>query len=156
MATGDPFQTLLVLSDMGFPIYSAGGIRQTLTPIGGAGNILRDINGELVDLSDTAFQKFASRIECTDQNSPGIDGIWPGKILTVDCVVELAYSTNTGSPARPPVEGSTWTSGDFTVYRPRLLMMVKNYELSLDEWPSDVSWSMDLEEVTLEGVTGSV
>jgi len=141
------FQTLLVLSDSGVPLYSARGVIQTLTPIGAAANLVRDINGELVDLSDNEFQKFSSNISCTDVNPPALNGVWPGKVLTVDCAFELAFKTSGGSPIRGVVSGSSRTDGDFTFYRPQMTMMVTNYQQSFDEWECQYSWSIDLEEV---------
>ena len=106
------FQTLLVLSTpLGIPFYSARGLKQTLTPIQAAtANIQRDINGTLVDIaSNSSFQKYASHIECGDSDTRStlaLDGIWPGQLVTVDCVAELITKT---TPARTFVPGSEWT-----------------------------------------------
>ena len=145
------FQTLLVLSTpLGIPIYSARGLKQTLTPIQAAGaNIQRDINGSLVDIDagSTSFQKYASHIECGDsdtRSSLAFDAIWPGQLVTVDCVAELI---TLGTPARTFVPGSEWTdSSGFLHYRPRLYMMVTNFSSQESEWEATVSWSLDLEE----------
>ena len=133
---------------MGIPFYSARGLSQVLTPIQQAANAMRDINGTLIDLSDPDFRKYASHIECSDMVGPAVNAVWPGKILTVDCVVELAYLTSGGSPDRTVVSGSSRTHGNFTFYRPQLTMMVLAYETGTgDEWENTPSWSMDLEEV---------
>ena len=145
------FQTLLVLSTpLGIPIYSARGLKQTLTPIAAAGaNIQRDINGTLADIDtgNTSFQKYASHIECGDsdtRSSLAFDAIWPGQLVTVDCVAELI---TLGTPARTFVPGSEWTdSSGFLHYRPRLYMMVTNFSSQESEWEATVSWSLDLEE----------
>jgi hypothetical protein len=138
--------TLLEISGMGIAPYSARGLTQTLTPIGAASVQRRTINGALDDLSRDQFRKFASKISCTDQTTPAIDGIWPGMELTVDCVVELVAPT--GSPlSRTPVPGSQRMIGAFTAYRPRLTMRVTNYNASLGEYEGDVQWELDLEEV---------
>jgi hypothetical protein len=146
------FQTLLVLSTpLGIPFYSARGLKQTLTPIAAAGaNIQRDINGMLVDTSDVGhnpFQKYASHIECGDSDTRSalaLDGVWPGQLVTVDCVAELITKT---TPARTFVPGSEWTdTSGFLHYRPRLNMMVMNFSSQESEWEATVTWSLDLEE----------
>ena len=144
------FQTLLVLSTpLGIPFYSARGLKQTLTPIQAASaNIQRDINGTLVDIaSNSSFQKYASHIECGDSDTRStlaLDGIWPGQLVTVDCVAELITKT---TPARTFVPGSEWTdSSGFLHYRPRLNMMVMNFSSQESEWEATVTWSLDLEE----------
>ncbi len=65
------------------------------------------------------FRKYKSSISCRDQEPPAIDGVWPGHVVTVECVAELSYPTG-GSPARPVVSGSTRTQGGFVFYRPQL------------------------------------
>jgi hypothetical protein len=140
--------TLLVLSTpMGVPLFSARGLKQSLTVIRQAQQLRRTINGELVDLSLSQFRKYASTISCTDQRAPAIDGIWPGQILTVSCVAELSYLTAGGSPARTVVSGSSYTEGDFTFYRPQLTMRVVTPQTEMDEWKASVGWSLQLEEI---------
>ena len=139
--------TLLVLSSMGVPLYSARGLTQTLTPIDAARQIRRDINGTLVDLSTEPFRKYSSKITCKDFNTPAIDRIYIGMILGVSCVAELAYTTSSGSPARSVVSGSSRTQGNYTFYRPILNMMVTGYSTSTEEYLGEVNWELDLEEV---------
>jgi hypothetical protein len=143
--------TLLRLDPIGVPPYSARGISQTLEPIDAAAQLRRSINGTLVDLSDAAFRKYRSTITCTDQQHPALSGVWPGQVLTVDCVAELSYLTATGSASRPLADTTddpaTRTEGSFTFYRPRLTMMVTGFRTEFAEWQADVSWTLDLEEV---------
>ncbi|RWC29850.1 MAG: hypothetical protein EOS70_23465 [Mesorhizobium sp.] len=143
--------TLLRLDPIGVPPYSARGITQTLEPADGAAQLARTVNGEMIDLSDNAFRKYKSNISCSDFQQPALAGIWPGQILTVDCVVELSYLTSGGSPEREvagtTADPATRTEGSFTFYRPRLTMMVTGYRTSFAEWDADVAWSLDLEEV---------
>lgn len=138
--------TLLVLSVGGVPLYSARDIEQTLQPIKAAQSARRTVNGLLVDLSVTAFHKYESKISCTDVEAPALDGIFPGLMLTVDCVAELVYQTG-GSPSRTVVSGSARTVGAYTIYRPRLSMMVVGLEQRLGEAGHESRWSLDLEEV---------
>lgn len=149
MATGDkPTDgSLLVLSSLGIPLYSARGLTQTLTPIQQGFDVRRDINGNLVDLSNSSFRKYSSTITCRDMNSPSIDGLYVGQVVTVDCVAELSYITTGGTPSRTVVSNSSRVVGDYTFYRPQLQMMITNYSISADEYAADVSWQLDLEEV---------
>lgn len=138
--------TILVLSGVGITPYSARGLSQTLEPIDTAANMRRTINGNLRDLSATQFRKYKSTITAKDQSPPALAGAWPGKVVTVDCVVELAVAAGTALD-RTAVPGSTRTEGGFTYYRPRLIMRVRNYTNALEEWRADYAWSLQLEEV---------
>lgn len=139
--------TLLTLSGVGVPEYSARGAQQTLEPIAAAqGRMRRSINGAMVDLGGDQFQKYASTITCTDQNPPAVDGVWEGQLVTVDCVRELACKAG-GTPQRTVVPGSQRTGADGTIfYRPRLSMVVLTFNLLMDEYPASTGWTMALEE----------
>jgi hypothetical protein len=141
----DTFQTLLVLSVMGVPLYSARGLSQTLEPIDASKNMRRSINGILTDVAHTQFRKYQSKITCTDTRVPAADGIWPGMTIVVDCVAFLSYPTG-GTPQRTVVSGSSFTEGSFTFYRPRLTMLVTATTVQVDEWAATVPWELDLEE----------
>lgn len=132
---------------MGTPLYSARGLHQTLTPIQSAGYLLRDINGDLCNLSDANFAKYASTVTGEDQQSPAANGVMPGMQITVDCIVELAYLTSGGSATRSVVSSSSYTEGDFTRYRPQLVMLVVGLEIDCDEWGATNNWTLSLEEV---------
>ena len=142
--------TLLMLDSFGVPFYSARGLTQTLTPINAAGNLRRDINGALHDLSDVHFQKYSSKITCTDIRTLVPDNIWPGQQIVVECVHELYYPSS-GSPQRTPVSGSqrTEVSGSYTFifYRPVITFLVTGVNAQTAEWTADVQWEIDLEEV---------
>lgn len=143
--------TLLRLDPIGVPPYSARKLNQTLEPIDGAAQLARTVNGELTDLSDgETFRKYKSTISCTDQQMPALSGVWPGMILTVDCVAELSYLTG-GSPEREiagtTADPATDTQDGFVFYRPRLTMRVVGYSTNITEWDADIAWRLDLEEV---------
>lgn len=139
--------TLLVISGMGVSPYSARGLSQTLDPIEAAKQIERDVNGELVDLSIPAMRKYRSRISCTDINTPAVAGIWPGSVVTVECVHELSFLTsNPSAQERPEVPGSIRVEGDHTFYRPILIMMFMGFSTSGEEFQRQVAWSFELEE----------
>ena len=138
---------MLTLSGIGVPPYSARGASQTLEPIQASQQLRRTINGELIDISRAEFRKYRSTISCVDQQPPAIDGVWPGRVLTVGCISELSYLTAGGAPARPLVSGSSRTEGDYTFYRPSLTMRVVAFSQDTDEYGAAVSWSLQLEEV---------
>lgn len=150
--------TVLSLSGVGVPPYSARGLRQTLTPVDAARQMHRTVNGTLRDFSAPQFRKYESTITGTDQQPPACDGVWPGQEVTVDCIVELAVqgevdATDTGATdatealGRTPVAGSTRTESGFTFYRPKLNMRVTSFSIERDEWGAQVRWTMELEEV---------
>jgi len=139
--------TLLVITGLDIPPYAARGLTQTLEPIPAAQNFRRTVNATLKNTAAAQFQKYKSQITCSDSVTPAFDGIFPGLIVTVDCVYELSYRTAGGSPQRPIVDGSSRSEGDFTFYRPRLEMMVIQTTGSEDDWGAATSWSIDLEEV---------
>ena len=139
--------TFLTISGLGGFQYQARGLSQTLNVIGETKQQQRDINGNLVDLSNPAFRKFSSRIVCTDVDAPPLDGLFPGMEVTVDCAVEFCYLTgNPGSPFRNEVSGSSYVQGNYTFYRPSLIMIVMDVQHHLDEWKRDNGWELDLEE----------
>lgn len=139
-------QTMLVLSTMGVPLYSARGLSQTIEPIEAAANMRRSINGILTDVAHTQFRKYKSKISCTDMRTPAFDAAWPGLTVVVDCVAYLSYPTG-GTPQRTVISGSDFTEGAFTFYRPRLTMMVTANSAQTDEWDATVPWELELEEV---------
>jgi hypothetical protein len=135
----------LVITGIGMPPASIRGVTQTLTPIGAAANMARTVNGGLIDLSAPEFRKYASSIQCSDQDPPELSGVWPGSTITVDCIAELSFTTSGGSAERVVV-GSR-IEGVYTIYRPRLTMMVVSFELTKDEWSAVNGWTLELEEV---------
>lgn len=139
--------TLLVLTGMGVTPYSARGLSQTLEPIAAAAAARRTLNGTLRDVSQPQFQKYKSSVSCTDQDVPALEGVWPGLVLTVECVAELSYLTHSAGPSRPVVSGSEREADGFTFYRPQLSMMVTDYSETVDEWGATTQWKLDLEEV---------
>lgn len=140
-------ETVLVLTGVGVPPYSARGLTQTLDPVEASAQFRRTVNGELVALSNSVFRKYRSTITGNDQQAPGFNGLWPGQLVTVECVAELGYETATGTPERTVVSGSSYTEGAWTYYRPQLSMMVLAFNMERDEYGAQVSWSLQLEEI---------
>ena len=139
--------TLLRLTGIGVPPYAARGLKQTLYPIGQAAQLRRTVNGSLKDLSLAGFRKYGSEISGEDVAPPAFDGAWPGMELTVDCIHELCFETNSAGAQRTVVPGSAKVEGDFTFYRPRLVMRVTDFSGNADEWGAIYQWTMTLEEV---------
>ncbi len=141
-------ETLLVISGDGLPPYAVRGITQTLEPIQAAANIRRTVNGTAVNLSASQFQKYRSTISCTDFQPPAFDNVWPGDVLTIDCVKELAYLDGSPSgPQRDVVPGSERTESGYVFYRPRLTMMMISKSEEADEYSAENPWSAEFEEV---------
>lgn len=144
--------TILLLTSIGIPFYSARGSSQTLTPIkevgGNRQNLPRTLNGQLINLTPSIFLKYSTVISGKDQAGPSRDLVWPGTLITVSCVATLSYPTGqAGSPGRGVVGGSSVTANGFVTYRPILNCMVINFDDKLDEWPHEYSWKLELEEV---------
>src|SRR5688572_23522278 len=146
------FQTLLELSGPGLPLYSARGLSQTLAPIGQASQLRRTINGKMRDLSLPQFHLLTSTISGSDQRPPF--AYKPGTIVTVNCVQLLSFKSSGGAPQRNAVVGSDFEEGEWTFYRPQLVMIVTGWSMAFEEWQADQSWSMTLEELELPDVEG--
>ncbi len=129
------------------PFYSARGLKQSLEYIDGALNQEETVNAELVDLSVSRFRKLKSVIRANDVRPPSLDLIYPGLRVIVGCAYRLSFPTIGGSPARTPVEGSLFVEGNYTFYRPLLLMMVGKMPGDFDEWEAGHEWSIELREI---------
>ena len=141
-------ETLLVIQGIGVAPYSARGLTQTIEPIEAAAVLARTINGTLVNIAATQMQKYKTTISCKDLEAPAFDGVWPGAVLTIDCVAELGFKTGSGSAGRPVVSGSSRLVGDYTYYRPQLLVMVTKFTHGArDEYGHMTDWSIEAEEV---------
>lgn len=138
--------TILVLTGIGIPDFSARGLTETLEMIEGIGDMRRTVNGALIDVTAVQFQKFRVRIEGSDQEPPAFNGVWRGKQVTVDLVSSVSYLTSGGSPDRTVVPGSSYVNGLFTAYRPRLICRVADFSQRTEEWAASRGWSLDLEE----------
>lgn len=139
-------ETVLTITGVGVPPYSARGLRQSLEPIGAAASLRRTVNGALVDIGASQFRKYRTSISGEDQDPPAIDGIWPGLEVEIGCIAEIATDSPSGGD-RNAVPGSERTSGGFTVYRPRLIMLITNFNVDKDEYEAITGWRLDAEEV---------
>ena len=147
--------TKLALSTIDLPPYAALGLTQSWEPIGGQGNVRRTINGDLVDLSDPAFYKFHSSVQCKHFQSPSFNDVHVGQLVTVNCVFELSYLIPTPEDEDPVGEGAMYpiVAGSirdrdgFRFYRPAIPMMVIGFAIDRDEFGAQTGWSLELEEV---------
>jgi hypothetical protein len=126
--------TVLAFSGPGFNLseYSLRGLTATLEPIAQTAQIVRDVNGGLLDLTDENFRKYRVTITCADQESPGFaeissgaDGIWPGALVTLTLLPHLG--------AASPLTLN--------------MMVVAPWRESADEYAHQNSWQLELEEV---------
>lgn len=134
----------------GVPPYAARGLHGTLRPIdlaSGSDKLRRTVNGTLIDVSAPQMRKYQLEASGDDQEPPAFDGLWVGMEVEVDCHVEMAYLTASGSPERTPVPGSVRVSGDYTIYSPAMSMRVVEWEIERAEWDAAVSFSITLEEI---------
>jgi len=136
----------LVLTGMGASPFSLRNATQLLAPIAASSQLRRTVNGSLVNISASQFQKFKSTIRGDDQLPPAFNDAWPGLQLTVDCISELSYLTG-GAPDRTVVPNSSRIEGAYTFYRPRLIMRVVSFEFDTQEYNAHVAWTLELEEV---------
>jgi len=127
----------LALVDGGFalPDDAARGISMTMAPIDAWGQIVRDVNGNLVDLMEgmSQFRKFKFNISCSDMASPGFaevssarEAIGPGSKFNLTCLPELGAA-----------EAQTFVA----------MVMPQGWQVTTDEYGAVVGWSLDLEQV---------
>lgn len=139
--------TLLIMTPIGVPLYSARGLTQTLTPVAEAKPPpKRTVNGEARFLGASQMRKYDSVISCSDQNAPPFSGLWPGDDVVVDCVCELSYADVTGATAERTVVGTERVVGGFKMYRPRIEFLVVDWEQNFEEYGVTYVWRLTLTE----------
>ncbi len=165
----------LIIEGVGFPKLSCREVTQTLTPIQ-HGEIRRSVNGELCYVGTSHHHKYKSTIVCADQNLPGLQQLWVGEIVRVQCLSVLWERFVLGEEtrqrlSREAVSGSiiivaegdieieyTYEDGILTLsegdgeeimvsYRPILEMRIKAFDFKKAEWEKGTGWHLDLEEV---------
>ena len=93
-----PTNTLLELSGIDLGDYAVRGLQLEIAPIE-PGDLERDINGGLHDLTLTAFRKYQLTITCTDQEAPELTDVWRGKPVTVTCLPRALMGVSSGDTA---------------------------------------------------------
>lgn len=165
-------ETVLKIDNISFPIGSARGITQTITPVDN-GELRRTVNGELVDITRAENRKYESTINCADMGIPTLGDIWRGKVISVECISNIRQSVSPASATaalhRPHVsdsvfgytqEGEKVTPQSVSLgvatfqknivrvdFRPKLSMMVMDWSSSDDEYEASSSWTLSLSEV---------
>jgi len=141
--------TVLSLSGFNQSPYATRGLSQSVTPIPQAVSLARTVNGALVNLAATQFQKFAFSISGNDVDPPAFDGLWPGQATTLQCLVEFAIEGSIGTAGfdRTPVTGSIREESGFTFYRAEVACLVTGFSIERNEWGAATSWTLVLEEV---------
>lgn len=135
MALSDSTLLGLTRTGGGFSLseFAARGISMQMSEIDQAADIVRDVNFNLVNLSEgvTASQKYKFTVSCEDMASPGFAAHGSGQTAfrkgdkaTLICIPELGAT-----------EQQTFT------------VMNMGWQITTDEWGAVVSWSLDLEEV---------
>ena len=139
--------TVLTITGPGIAPYSARGLTQSYEPISASIHLERDVDGGMIDFSAPQFRKYRSKISCTDQNTPALNGIWPGTVLTMECAQEMSFkSDRPEDQEREAVEGSVRTEGGYTFYRPIMTVIFLGWSATGAEYTHDVAWSFDVEE----------
>lgn len=120
--------TLLSISGISIPDNAARACTMTIEPIEGQGQLRRDINGTLDDLSATQFRKHRATVTCTDFAPPDFTDVWEGSSHTVTYTEGIGVSSETD---------------DTLVQEMRLI----KWQVSRGDWSKDTSWSIELEQV---------
>lgn len=130
-----------------FSNNSATFVRESLVPISEGTQIVRDVNGNLRSLGNTAFRKYRLSLSCNDNRLPPLSNLWASQVVDVEMSTVIAERGTT--PSRTAVAGTVSVIGSRVEYRPRLTMMItRPPELSDVEWQGGAAgWSMELEEV---------
>lgn len=134
----------------GVPPYSARGLQGTLSPIAAASGLdklRRTVNGALVSIAAPQMRKYSLQAKGDDFDPPAFDGLWVGMEVLIYCHVEIGRHTASGTPERIAVPDSIRYDGDWTFYRPQMLMRIVDLQIDRAEWECKVSWTLSLEEV---------
>jgi hypothetical protein len=127
--------TLLQIDEIDFSDYAVRELTMTLAPIVTGNELLRNVDGGLMDWSSTQFRKYASTISCADLDPPAFMDIWVGKVVHVRCVNGLIA---------PSGGTADLMSTDGTL---SLIMMVSGWKSSRDDWGATTTWELDLQEI---------
>lgn len=120
--------TLLTINGLDFSDYATRGITCEVRPEQN-GDLERDWNGNLVDLTIENFRKLRVSITCTDQEGPPFSDVWKGSgPYTVTLI--------------PDIHGDT-PSTDNTI---TISAYVDDWNVGRDEWGAETDWQLDLRE----------
>lgn len=123
--------TLLSITGIDLGPYSTRDLTMTLEYIPQASQVDRDINGNLIDLSEPQFRKYRVTIACTDHESPVFIGVAPGTSITITTIPQLGLNRNTAE------EQEVLT----------LTCLVMPWSVSRQEYKASTAWQIVAEEV---------
>jgi len=146
---------LVLYSPMGLPFYSSRDLEQTIEAIKEHDQAERNLNSNLVDLSlPGLFEKYTTRITCTDAFAPMIGGVWQGMQVVVDCCCEIAFPASIADVDVPTLirplatNTSIRNDGHGTKYiYPKLTCLIRGISYGFKEYPHKYNWALNLEEV---------
>jgi len=104
-------ETVLTMTGVGLPPFSARGCLQALAPIQ-TGELRRTINGDLCYTGKTQHHKFSSKIICRDKAPLSFNHLWIGAKVNVGCIQPIIQEfigdgkTKEFSLIRPMIEHS--------------------------------------------------
>lgn len=117
--------TVLEITGINIPDDAIRGLQATLNPIV-TGELERDVNGNLVDMTLESHRKYALQIECTDLEAPELTGVYRGHEVTVKILPSLGVVEGTDDE---PIT---------------LEMMVDSWQTARDEPEAETAWSITL------------
>jgi hypothetical protein len=161
-------ETVLRITNAGFPQFSARGCQQTLEllPIL---PIQRTINGDVVPAINTSLQRYFTTITCQDTLTPALHGLHRGMSVRIACIQKLVqvvppaqvYSELLREPVpntvhafcehgalSAEVEGrmvrlkSALNIPTYVSYCPELTMVVLQFSTKTYEWRPQVEWTL--------------
>lgn len=167
-------ESVLKISDVGFPPLSLRGCVQELSPIPN-GEMKKTINGKLVYIKHSESQKYKTTIKCNDTNCPALGNLSVGNIVVISCIQNIwqqCDSSNTeitlsrlpvadsivvidkiGTHLRYKIDGTKLEILDKTNYEifvsfcPYLTMLITDFNTETDEWNLSTKWSISAIEV---------
>ena len=102
--------TLLAITGINLGSYSTRDLQVDVAPIA-LGELARDVNGNLVDMTMESFRKYAVTLTCTDVEAPDLVGVWRGKDVTVSLIADLGLDEGTDGPMTLNCMVDSWQSG---------------------------------------------
>lgn len=119
--------TLMSIDGIDFEDWAVRGIKMSLQPIDN-GELVRDCNGNLRDITIDSHRKYAISISCTDQDAPILTNVWRGKQIELSCIPGLGVDNNTG--------------GTLTINA-----LVTGWTTNRDEYGASTDWQLDAEQI---------
>lgn len=167
-------ESVLSISNIGFPPLSLRGCTQELSPIPN-GEMKKTVNGDLVYIKHSEIQKYKTVIRCKDTNCPALGNLGVGSIAVISCIQNIWQQCDSATEeielSRTPADNSivvinndgtklkyksngrkiqvlNKTDGEiFISFRPCLTMLITDFKTETDEWNLSTSWSISAVEM---------